>query len=117
MTDERRFLTDFRSDPSQNPEHLLVAASEEQVARMLDESGPLFGDLPVVVLQAPLPELLPGLPRSYVAATHAAIIDGNKELAAESRDGAVIKVEDTGHNIQDDQPEVVIDAIREVMGE
>lgn len=117
VTDERLFLTDFRYDPSQNPEHLVVAASEAEAARLLDEPGPLFGDLPVVVLQAPLPELLPGLPRGYVATAHAAIADGNKELAAESTRGTVVRVEDTGHNIHEDQPRVVIDAIRDVMGE
>ena len=115
VTDERLFLTDFRYDPSQNPEHLVVAASEEEVARLLDEPGPVFGDLPVVVLQAPLPELLPGLPRSYVATAHTAIVDGNEELAAESTAGTVVRVEDTGHNIHEDQPGVVIDAIRDVM--
>ena len=40
---------------------------------------------------------------------------GFRELAAESTRGTLIEVEDTGHNIQDDQPEVVMDAIRDVM--
>ena len=40
---------------------------------------------------------------------------GHQELAAESTRGTLIEVEDTGHNIQDDQPEVVMDAIRDVM--
>ena len=37
------------------------------------------------------------------------------ELAAESTRGTLIEVEDTGHNIHDDQPEIVMDAIRDVM--
>ena len=115
VAEERRFLTDFLFDPAQNPEHLLLAASDEEVARLLDEPGPIFGDLPVVVLRAPPLPHLPGLPRGYHEATLAAMSDGYQEFAAESTRGTLIEVEDTGHNIQDDQPEVVMDAIRDVM--
>lgn len=115
VAEERRFLTDYLSDPSQNSEHLLLTACNEEAARLLDEPGPALGDLPVVVLRAPPPPYLPGLPRAYHAATLAAIDEGAKELAAESTHGTLVKVEDTGHNIQDDQPEAVIDAIRDVM--
>ncbi len=115
VAEERRFLTGFLFDPAQNPEHLLLAASDEEVARLLDEPGPIFGDLPVVVLRAPPLPYLPGLPRSYHEATLAAISDGHREFAAESTRGTLIEVEDTGHNIQDDQPGVVMDAVRDVM--
>ena len=114
LAGERRFLTDL-FDPAQNLEHLHVAASDEEVARLLDEPGPIFGDLPVVVLSAPPLPPLPGLPDSYHAATLAAMSDGYREFAAESTRGRLIEVEDTGHNIQDDQPDIVMDAIREVM--
>ncbi|MDQ4059430.1 MAG: hypothetical protein M3124_09945, partial [Actinomycetota bacterium] len=115
VAEERRFLTDYLFDPAQNPEHLLVAASDKEVARLLDKPGPLFGDLPVVVLRAPPLPYLAGLPRGYHAAYMAAIREGHREFAAESTRGTLIKVKDTGHNIQDDQPEVVMDAIRDVM--
>ena len=115
LAEERRFLNDFLFDPAQNPEHLHLAASDQEVARLLDEPGPIFGDLPVVVLRAPPLPPLPGLPRSYHAATLATISDGHREFAAESTRGTLIEVEDSGHNIQDDQPEVVMDAIRDVM--
>jgi pimeloyl-ACP methyl ester carboxylesterase len=114
VAEERRFLTALL-DPAQNPERLHVAASDEAVAALLDEPGPIFGDLPVVVLRAPPLPPLPGLPDSYHAATLAAMSDGFREFAAESTRGALIEVEDTGHDIQDDQPEVVMDAIRDVM--
>jgi pimeloyl-ACP methyl ester carboxylesterase len=117
LAEERRFLTDFLFDPAQNNERLLVAASNEEVAKLLDVPGPIFGDLPVVVLRAPPLPPLPGLPDEYHAATLAAISDGHGEFAAESTRGTLIEVEDTGHNIQDDQPEVVMDAIRDVMAE
>jgi pimeloyl-ACP methyl ester carboxylesterase len=113
--EERRFLTEVLFDPAQNPEHLLLAASDEEVATLLDEPGPIFGDLPTVVLQGPGPPRVPGLPDSYHAATVAAFSDGFRELAAESTRGTLVEVDDTGHNIQDDQPEVVMDAIRDVM--
>lgn len=45
----------------------------------------------------------------------AAIDEGDEEFVAESRRGTLIKVEDTGHNIQDDQPQVVMDAILDVI--
>ena len=115
VAEERRFLTEDLFDPAQNPEHLLLAASDDEVATLLDEPGPIFGDLPIVVLRGPGPPTLPGLPDSYHAATEAAIDEGFKELAAESTRGTLIEVEDTGHNIQDDQPEAVMDAIRDVM--
>jgi pimeloyl-ACP methyl ester carboxylesterase len=114
VAEERRFLSALL-DPAQNPEHLHVAASDEQVARLLDEPGPIFGDLPVVVLRAPPLPYLPGLPPDYHEANLAAITAGHQEFAAESTRGTLIEVEDTGHNIQDDQPEVVMDAIRDVM--
>ncbi len=116
LMEVREFLTGgFLTDPTQNGEHLLVAVSDEEVLAQLDRPGPLFGDTPVVVLQAPLPTRAPGIPRSYHLAAKAATIDGNLELAAESTDGRVIEVEDTGHNIHEDQPDVVMDAILDVL--
>ena len=115
VAEERRFLTEDLFDPAHNPEHLLLAASDDEVAALLAEPGPIFGDLPTVVLRGPGPPPLPGLPDNYHAATEAAFDDGFREFAAESTRGTLIEVEDTGHNIQDDQPEVVMDAIRDVM--
>lgn len=69
----------------------------------------------MIVLQAPFPPRPAGLPRSYNALARAAWTEANVEFAAESRRGRVVKVEDTGHDIHVDQPNVVIDAIREVI--
>lgn len=115
LMEERQFLTEFPTDPTQNSEHLLVAASDQEVIEQLDRPGLLFGDSTVIVLQAPLPPRPAGIPLSYHKAANAAVIGGNKELAAESADGEVIEVEDTGHNIHEDQPEVVMDAILDVL--
>ena len=115
LAEERRFLNDFMFDPAQNPEHLLLAACDDEAVALLDEEVPLFGDLPVIVLQAPLPTRPAGLPRDYHAVARTSSVEGNREFAAESTRGAVVEVEDTGHDIHVDQPGVVMDAIREVM--
>ena len=117
LAEERRFLNDVLLDPAQNAEHLVVSSGDEQVAALLDAPGPIFGDIPVVVLQAPLPPPLPGLPADYHAASIAAYSAGFKEFADESTRGTLIEVENTGHNIHDDQPQAVLDAIRDVMAE
>lgn len=115
VADERRYLDDVVFDPAQNAEHLLLAASDEEVAAMLDEPGPIFGDLPVVVLESPPLPYLPGLPLEYHEVTVAAISDGHREFAAESTRGTLIEVDDTGHDIHLDRPDIVIDAIRDVL--
>ncbi len=115
LAEERRILDDFMLDPAQNPEHLLLQACNDEAVSLLDEPGPAFGDLPVIVLQAPLPKRPAGLPRAYDAVARAAWVDANEEFAGESTRGTVIRVEDTGHNIHEDQPEVVMNAIRDVM--
>ena len=67
------------------------------------------------MLQAPFPARPPGLPEDYDAVARTSWVDANEEFAAESTRGTVVEVEDTGHDIHVDQPEVVMDAIREVM--
>ena len=93
----------------------LLATCDEIAIKLLDEPGPVFGDLPVIVLQAPLPERPHGLPRDYDAVARASWVDANVEFAAESTRGQVVEVEDTGHDIHVDQPEAVMDAIRDVL--
>jgi pimeloyl-ACP methyl ester carboxylesterase len=117
LADERRFLNDFLRDPAQNREHLLLAENDKDAVRLLDGAKPFFGDLPVVVLQSPRLPFLPGLTRHYHETTVAAMDAGAEEFAAESTRGSLIRVKDTGHNIQEDRPEVVMDAIRDVLGQ
>jgi pimeloyl-ACP methyl ester carboxylesterase len=115
LAEERRFLTDFRYDPAQNLEHLLLADEDEDAMRLLDAPGPFFGDRPVVVLQRPPPPYSPGLPRSWHRSGVAAIEAGGRELAAESTHGTFTTVRDTGHDIQVDKPEAVTAAILSVL--
>ena len=115
LTEVREFVNDVMYDPSRNREHLLLAEGAEHALRLFDKPGPFFGDLPVVVLQAPRLPYLPGLPRRFHRATVESIDQGAAQFAAESTSGTLVRVKDTGHNIQEDRPEVVMDAILDVL--
>ena len=115
LAEDRRIVTDYVFDPAQNPEHLLLAEEDEDAVRLLAAPGPLFGDLPVVVLTRPPPPYLSGLPRRYYRAYTSALEDGAREFAAESTRGTLVTVEDSGHNIHEDRPEVVTEAILDVL--
>ena len=112
---DRQWVNDFLHDPAQNPEHLLLADEDEAAVRLFDAPGPLFGDLPVVVLRRPPPPPDPAYPRQYHRAYVAAYVTGAQEFAAESTRGTLTEVEDTGHNIHEDRPEVVTEAILDVL--
>jgi pimeloyl-ACP methyl ester carboxylesterase len=83
-----------------------------------------LGDLPLIVLsrkndaQEIYEQNHPMLPQSFTMEVAQQLAnnlnDMQDELAALSSRGKHIVVEDTGHFIQLDQPQVVIDAIREV---
>jgi pimeloyl-ACP methyl ester carboxylesterase len=115
LAEERWALTVMPFDPGLNPEGLLVSAADEEVAALLDQPGPIFGDAPVVVLRAPPPPPLPGLPEGYHEASVAAYDAGFREFAAESTRGTLILVEEAGHDLHRDQPEAVMSAIRELL--
>ncbi len=113
--EERQFLTEFPTDPTQNSEHLLVAASDQEVIEQLDKPGPLFGDRPVVVLQAPFRPPGSGFPAATPRWRRKPGRTATRSWQPSRPDGSVIEVEDTGHNIHEDQPEVVMDAILDVL--
>ncbi|HEY6608404.1 MAG TPA: alpha/beta hydrolase, partial [Candidatus Limnocylindria bacterium] len=116
VTEFRDALETFETDPSLNPEHLHLQASFAEALAALEASGPLFGDRPVVVLSA---ETTPG-PRLELPAELAMSIDeiwaaGQQDLADESTAGSVELVPGAGHEIQADQPAVVIDALERIL--
>lgn len=115
LADERRFLTVDEFDPSQNGEHLAIQASFREAATALDAPGRLFGESPVVVLQAPPPTYWHDLPPAYVRAVSAAADADNRQYAAESADGTVVLVHHTSHMVMADQPQAVLDAIDDVL--
>ena len=116
LMEERQFLTEFPTDPTQNSEHLLVAASDQEVIEQLDKPGPLFGDRPVDRAPGSFPAPAVGLPRSYAAVAQEAWHERQQGAGGGVGRRQVIEVEDTGHNIHEDQPEVVMDAILDVLG-
>jgi pimeloyl-ACP methyl ester carboxylesterase len=79
-------------------------AGVEESWRQARDSEKSLGDRPLLVLLATSDhELFPIASRLQ------------RDLASRSSEGKLIMVENTGHHIQHDRPEVVIDAIREVL--
>ncbi len=115
LAEDRRFLTDYVFDPMQNSERLLIDVSDQQVNVLLEKPGPIFGDLPVIVLAQPLPPPIPEMPDAFHRASIAAYSAGYQEFVDETTSGTLIEVQDTGHDIHVDQPDVVMDAIRDVL--
>ncbi len=74
-----------------------------------------LGDMPLVVLTAPNKERADDLPAELNAAFNRVWVELQEELALLSSNSSHILVEDSGHFIQQDQPELVIDAILEVI--
>jgi pimeloyl-ACP methyl ester carboxylesterase len=111
LKDNRFDLTTFEGDPSRNPEHLDLVASAKEA-----QAAPGFGDRPFVVLvRADSSDAWEGLDPS-LAAKLGAIGDAlTTKLVSLSSAGTLVKVANTGHEIQVDQPKAVIDAIRDVL--
>jgi pimeloyl-ACP methyl ester carboxylesterase len=74
-----------------------------------------FGDKPLIVLTRGNQEGAPGIPPASVAAIEAAWKAGHDRIAALSTRGISVVVPATGHYIQVEQPETVIDAVRRVV--
>lgn len=75
-----------------------------------------LGDLPLIVLTSGLqPGLPPQIPADRSAALWAAQRQLQAELAQASSAGTQVIAETSGHVIQNDQPALVIDAIRQVV--
>ena len=112
VTEAREFFASGGFDD--NEEGVVFAPSEHQVSAVLGAPGPAYGDMPVVVLSAAdveLPDLPTRVYRRWLAIWHA----GQRRYAAESADGAVVRVPDSGHIMQEDQPQAVVDAVRRVV--
>jgi pimeloyl-ACP methyl ester carboxylesterase len=90
-------------DPANNPESVDFVASREQLRAIHT-----LGDLPVVVLAS-------GAFLREAPTMHEIWQDLQRELAKLSSNGAYRVVEGSGHFIQRDQPQVVVDAIRGVL--
>jgi hypothetical protein len=101
-----------------NREHLDLARSAAQASAVLDAPGPLFGDVPLLVLGAADTHLLWGdLPPKIAASFDGIWLDEQKSLAKESTNGAFETVADSRHEIQTDQPQAVVDAVESVLAD
>jgi len=78
-----------------------------------------FGDMPLIVLTATkdqqLPPTISAPPKEQMAAFHAEWTHAHDEIAALSSRGVNRRVPDASHYIQYDQPQTVIDAVKEVV--
>ena len=91
-----------------------MASMQESVAAA-DMLPP--GDIPLVVLSASGLIDRPGLSQEVNERFHDVLVALHKELVANSLKGTHILVADSGHSIQNDKPDVVINAIRRVVEE
>jgi pimeloyl-ACP methyl ester carboxylesterase len=100
----------LQADPAANPERLDGPVAFAEVAT-IDS----LGDVPMIVATAPTREETAGLPASEAAALNAAWNTGQDHWVSLSSSARLVTVADTGHYIQDDQPEVVLDLIAELL--
>ena len=112
VTANRDDLTVFEADPTLNPELIDLRAS---AAEAIATEG--FGDTPLVVLvDADDSGLTEGLPDDLAATFHQIAHDLDAELAARSSSSRVVRVEGTSHDMPWQKPDVIVDAILELLG-
>ena len=107
----RLYLTDGSRDPSGNFEAMDIPKVVEQVR----ETGDL-GNMPITVLTAgKFTVLNPGLAPDLETALANLFKEEQSRLAALSTMGTQTVIQDSGHNMPRENPQVVIDAIREMV--
>jgi pimeloyl-ACP methyl ester carboxylesterase len=109
-------LTTFDSDPSLNDEHLDLTKAMKQVNEVLDPKTPLFGDRPLIVLQAGLtPGSWSDLPDEIRVVFDRAWHDGQSSFLAESTKSSAVVVEDSDHELPEMRPDAIVEALFEVL--
>ena len=102
----------FRGGPELNPEGLDLAASAVQA-----KAAPGFGDAPLVVLTAgDRAAITEGLPADLAASFDEIWMDLQTGLVGLSSSGRQEIVPDATHDMPFEQPGVIVDAIRDVLG-
>jgi pimeloyl-ACP methyl ester carboxylesterase len=96
-------------DPSLDPERLDVIPAFDEVATITS-----LGTLPMTVMTA-AHRTDPGLAESELARLDTAWAAGVDHWAGLSASSSVVSVEETGHDIQLDQPQVVVAAVIELL--
>ena len=113
---ERRFLTGDLFDPAQNPEHLLLAASDDEVASAArraraDLRGPPDRRAPGARPSHPCPVC----PTSYHAATETAVDDGSRSWPPSRRAARSSRSKTRATTSRTTNRMIVMNAIRDVM--
>ena len=109
----RADLTDWEHDPSRNPEGLDLIASATQAS-----ASPGFGNDPLIVLTAgDRGGNSEGLPADLAKTLDGIWMDLQAELVDLSSKGRQEIVEGATHDMPFEKPDVVVEAIREVLGE
>jgi pimeloyl-ACP methyl ester carboxylesterase len=113
---EHEILTRMRQrpwdDPGQNPEGFDVRASIAQARAVTS-----LGDLPLVVLTAGSPRQYADIPPPLAAHMARVKPELHRDLSRLSTNSRLVIAERSGHFIHQDQPDLVIDAIRRMVDE
>jgi pimeloyl-ACP methyl ester carboxylesterase len=109
----RADLNDWEHDPTRNPEGLDLIKSAQQAA-----ASPGFGDRPLVVLTAEdRAAASEGLPTTLATTFDGIWMSLQAKLATLSSKGRQEIVAGATHDMPDEKPDVVVKAIRDVMGD
>lgn len=92
-----------------------IAVAADHFAAVRAAQITTLGNIPLIVLSHGKEQPMPGLPAEAIREFEQTFQQMHVELAALSSNGKRIVAEQSGHYIQLDQPELVIDAIREVV--
>ncbi len=106
----RRVLTRGRANPGGNVEGADMAASDAQIAEITS-----LGQIPLVSVGRSRYHFVPGVPDDLAGRMQQLVIDLRTDLATLSSRGRFVLAEESGHFIHQDQPNVVIEAIRWVI--
>lgn len=104
----------YRALIATNPHHFPTTLAESEAALVGAAAPAPLGSLPLVVLSHGLPQDVPMAKPEVNRAYEEAWQTMQAELAALSPDSQRRVVENAGHNIQIDQPQAVVEAIRAV---
>ncbi len=102
-------------DPETDPEGIIFEASLQEVKETSVMGG--LGNVPLVVLSRGISILrdFPGLPSDLAAKLDAAWLEAQRDLTNLSTNGVHRIATRSGHNISGDEPELVIETIKEVV--
>ena len=111
IAEAREIFTSFLTDPTQNAENLRIADSAQQVL-----AAPGFGARPTEILWATETDatVWPSFEPDLADRLNTAFEEARADVEAMADDPKVTRV-DTGHNIHEERPRVVIDAIQRVL--